>query len=166
MGTDGAVLNSGASDARDTPHREVWPDIWPDRPLVQRSIVPTAPCHLAISPHRRCGKCGMVFGCIARSEGGRPQTTSTRGIGRDRLTLRVRSSSKLLALGDVHWAGVKLIARGRPDFNAFAATRSVPLRKPLIHGLLTRFATKRWEKWVAGRGDITFLCRRLLGTTA
>jgi hypothetical protein len=56
---------------------------------------------------------------------------SHEGSAPDGLTLRVRSRLNRLALGDVRCAGVKLIARDRPYFNACAGPGSGPWPIPM-----------------------------------
>jgi hypothetical protein len=83
-------------------------------------------------PERRCGKCGMVSGCtVPDSERGQPQMNSTEGIDPDGVTLRARSRSKYPAPGRCAQARrMKLIARDRPYFNAYARVRGRPPGRP------------------------------------
>jgi hypothetical protein len=68
----------------------------------------------------------------------------------DGLTLRVRARSKHPS-GDVHCAGVKLIARGQPYFNAYALERDVhsPPLNVYRHPPLNHRQVLLW--WVSSR---------------
>jgi len=71
----------------------------------RRGLLPTR----ALTPNGNCRKCGTVFVYLPLGERLTPKEQH-QGDRPDGLTLRVRSRSQRLALGDVHCAGVKLIA--------------------------------------------------------